>query len=260
MEKLSNTIKSGIKMQTNKIDAVYVIGDQCDWGNYNELKFSLRSLQKNFNSLRDVWIIGHKPDWLKNIHHIPFPDPYKKNKDANLINKIIRVCLETELTSQFIFMSDDQLVTKPISPENFRRYYVEYLDENTSWGNTKWINRLKHTYNILKENNFSTYNYDTHLPCLYNKVNFPKIMLQYDYGCDTGYTINTLYYNSLDNHELKVEVNDNIKAGFYQETKENIILEKIENSMFLNFDNNGLNDFLKQIIIELFSEKSKYEK
>ena len=74
-----------------KIDVVYKLGLNPDWGNYEELRHSLRSLC-NFENLGNVFIVGQKPDWIQEVIHIPALDSYKRNKDANLINKLILAC------------------------------------------------------------------------------------------------------------------------------------------------------------------------
>ena len=72
-----------------KIDIVYPLGTGSKWQD-SELRFSLRSIEKNFIDKGTVWVIGHKPDWLINARHIPMPDKHKHNKDANIwINKVL---------------------------------------------------------------------------------------------------------------------------------------------------------------------------
>jgi hypothetical protein len=45
-----------------------------------ELRYTLRSIQK-FVEDPEITIIGDKPWWIKNVHHIPFKDdPLLRNK------------------------------------------------------------------------------------------------------------------------------------------------------------------------------------
>jgi hypothetical protein len=74
-----------------KIDVVYTLGTESSWQD-NELRYSLRSLERNFPDLGRVWIVGHKPAWLTGVVHIPMADVHKQNKDANLIDKILAAC------------------------------------------------------------------------------------------------------------------------------------------------------------------------
>jgi hypothetical protein len=37
-------------------------------------------------------LIGHKPDWGRNVIHIPSEDPEKINRSANITRKMLKVC------------------------------------------------------------------------------------------------------------------------------------------------------------------------
>ena len=52
-----------------------------------ELRYSLRSLDKNLIGDYDITIIGYKPKWITNVKHIPFCE--SKDKYVNITNKII---------------------------------------------------------------------------------------------------------------------------------------------------------------------------
>jgi hypothetical protein len=65
-------------VKTVPIDVVYPLGTGSVWQD-NELRYSLRSLEKNFPDLGRVYVVGHKPDWLGNVEHIPFGDSQSPN-------------------------------------------------------------------------------------------------------------------------------------------------------------------------------------
>ena len=78
-----------VQPRTGKFDVVYFLGSESanqDW----ELRYSLRSIARNFLDLRKVFIVGHKPRWLTGVEHLAVPDRYTNNKDANLIDKLRR--------------------------------------------------------------------------------------------------------------------------------------------------------------------------
>ena len=99
-----------------KVDLVYKIGSKCDWSNYEELRYSIRSAMENFEDLGKIYIIGNSPEWIDKNHviYIPCEDPYKRNKDANLINKLILACSNERLSNSFVNMSDDMFFLKNI--------------------------------------------------------------------------------------------------------------------------------------------------
>lgn len=79
------------------IDVVYKLGNGSRFDDA-ELRYSLRSLS-NFRDLGKIYVVGKKPAWIKNVIHIPAGDPYKSNKDANIINKIILAATHSDITA-----------------------------------------------------------------------------------------------------------------------------------------------------------------
>jgi len=49
---------------------------------WEELRYSLRSLDKFFNEDYEVWIVGDLPDWFQNVKHIPHPKAVITNSGA----------------------------------------------------------------------------------------------------------------------------------------------------------------------------------
>ena len=70
----------------DSIDVVYVLGKGTKW-NDNEIRFSLRSLAKNVTGIRNVYIVGERPDFLKRVIHISYPDELLNNADGNITFK-----------------------------------------------------------------------------------------------------------------------------------------------------------------------------
>ena len=57
------------------IDFLYVLGSGSEYNNL-ELRLSLRSIDKYAHNLGRVFIVGEKPDWIKNVIHIPVKDEF----------------------------------------------------------------------------------------------------------------------------------------------------------------------------------------
>lgn len=243
-----------------KMDVIYPLSNRSIWRD-NELRYSLRSLDQNFSGIGEVWIVGHKPKWLTNVRHIPFPDAYSSNKDANIINKILRVCFEKELSEKFIFMSDDQYILQRTTSSSLQPICDVDLYTVRHWGKSTWFRRLKRTFLLLKAYKRPAYHYDCHTPQVMSKDLFPKVMLRYNYGYDIGYTINTLYFNSLyisAKNRLpasRVSVRMNKKSDDYK-----LNPEYINGKLFLNHSDEGLTNVLKDFLKSRFTKKSSYEK
>lgn len=55
------------------MDVLYYIGGG-SMHNNNELRYSLRSLQKHCRDLGKVWVVGNKPDFLQNVEYVWLED------------------------------------------------------------------------------------------------------------------------------------------------------------------------------------------
>lgn len=241
------------------VDIVYKVGNKCHWDDYEELRYSLRSFQQNFKDLGKVYIVGKLPSWCTNVIHIQANDPYKRNKDGNLINKLLLACYDINLSDEFISTCDDHFVLKPIDRKFFEIPVIDNAHINFIPGAviSKWQTRLKRTVDILKERNLRFDCYEGHIPYMFNKHKFPKILLSYDYGVDLGYCGNTLYFNTLPSAYQSVGKHilcRLIKRYTYEQIKEFAV-----NSMFLNATEDAVDQGYKLFLSKTFTSKSRYE-
>ena len=181
----------------NMIDVVYPLGDGSRWGN-NELRFSLRSLQRHLRDLGRVFVVGRRPAWLVEAVHIPMEDVHRHNKDANLIDKVLAACW-AGVSERFLRLSDDQCLLRPVAARDLKAYHLGPLDEKRGgfWGFGKWKRRLRRTYGLLLHEGLPTLHYDSHIPMLYQRERFVQVMSRWPYREGLGYCINTLYFNQV---------------------------------------------------------------
>lgn len=243
----------------DKVDVVYPIGCSPDWGHYEELRYSLRSLQQNLDNLGTVYLVGQLPDWATNVMHIPHIDSYGTNKDANLINKVLLACYQPELTRHFIRLSDDQYMLRPYDWEVQHRAVSCYnILEKPHEPNHLHKDRRHRTARMLQAWGCATWYFDGHMPYVYDKEQFPAAMLNFNYGADNGYTINSLYFNAIGTppypklNEALLQVT---KAMSAEE------LHKQAKGKWYMFNTpKGLNSGLKRFLQERFPNKSRFEK
>ncbi len=99
------------------IDILYPIGKGSVMNN-DELRYSLRSVEKHLKNFRNVYIIGQKPDFLKDVVHIPHED-IDRSKETNIYKKILRGCQDETISDQFLFMNDDHFFLEDIDAPTF---------------------------------------------------------------------------------------------------------------------------------------------
>lgn len=256
-----NEAKYPVNFKLDKVDIVVPLSSESRFNN-EELKYSLRSFETHFKQLGSIWIIGFKPEWITNINYIEASDSLKQNKDGNIIKKIYDICLKEELSDDFIFLSDDQLILKDLRKGDFEPRYCNVLETYPfSETQNRWKQRLKRTYDKLKSENKTTYDYDSHLPTLFNKKRFLEIINLYPeyYNEGEGYTINTLYCNNLNLKEHKFE--NSIVAKFQQINNFSLeeIIDKCNDKLFLTYDDRGVTNSFFEFLKIKFPKKSKYE-
>lgn len=173
-----------------------------DW----ELCLSMRSWRDNFTDAdTNFVIIGHRPNWLADhplVTHIPHPDPYKHNKDANLIQKLIRLSITPEVSDPFIFCSDDQFLLRHTTfaeiqtPRHLGDLAAEkWVKKPETTSENTWQNRLYRTYKELKKRNLPTLNFEGHIPYVIHKKDVARL-LEFNFGEGNGLCIHTLLFNA----------------------------------------------------------------
>lgn len=244
----------------NPIDLVYVLGSGSKWNN-NELRISLRSVEKNLTGIGNVYVVGEKPDYLQNVIHIPAGDIFDPavNADGNMAFKILRACEEKDLTDDFLFMNDDFIINETMAVSEIPWLQKGDMANHPDkfWQMEFYRKRLRRTFEVLKERNLPTIQYDYHAPMLMNKNEFPKVMGQFDYKEDIGYTFRSLYGNCLELPAIPVLGK---KITIYENYKVSLLCEKTKNIAFVGYNDRGLNGAFKWWLIDAFPEKSKYEK
>ena len=241
-------------------DLVYVLGTGSGWRN-NEIRYSLRSVQKNMKGVGNIWVIGEDTGFFTDkVRHIYHPDELTKhrNADGNMALKILRACAEPELSENFLFMNDDFIINKPIVAGE-----IPWLHKNDMatrdhkfWTSQFYRFRLRRTFDVLKERGLPTMQYDYHAPMLMNKNHFPRVMEQFDYKEDIGYTFRSLYGNSM---ALPCEPIGQWKVTIYKEFNFYGIQKHVKNATFVGYNDKGLYKSLMYWLQSTFPDRSRYE-
>lgn len=238
---------------------------------WEELRYSLRSLDQHLKTPYRVWIVGDKPDWLTNVNHIPHQrvDSGWLNNCYDAISKLEKVLNHPEIGNELLWMYDDMYLLKDAEQIDFEQFLAVNHSTNldhTSSGIHKEI--LKETFKALKAAIRSTYNCETHTPRLYSKILLKEMVLKYS-PKENRYLFSTLYFNDVYNGitPTLLSKENGIKAGFYgfdslysykAKTVEEIKTICARNK-FLNHNDDGLTQHLVQVIEELYPTKSIFE-
>ena len=150
-------------------DIIYILKADIET---DELKYSLRSVEKNF-PINRVWFVGGQPEGLepdKRIRHVQIG-----SSKWELIRSSMWKAVNTEdLTEDFFLFNDDFFVMKPVDTDSFRNFVDGTLERridelHSESGMNAYTRTLFKLEQELKTLHEPTMNYDVHLPMLLNK-------------------------------------------------------------------------------------------
>jgi hypothetical protein len=242
------------------VDVVYPLGSGSRWDD-NELRFSLRSIDKNFLDLGRVFVVGECPAWLdaNEVVHIQAQDRRRWPKDANIIDKVLLACGQT--TPRFLRMSDDQVVLQPVASEEMPPYGTrqDALGERPKKG---WPVRMWHTRKWLIENGYASHNFDLHLPMIVDAKKFAQAAARIPYKSSPGMCVNTSYGNIAGLEPADI---GGRQARWLKESAtrcHRTIMRKLFGEpakAFCNYNGKSLTDPLKYVWCILFPNQSRFE-
>lgn len=245
------------------IDCCWKIGTTSKWTKqHEELRYSIRSVVKHFSNLRNIVIVGTKPSWTSDkIIHIPAEDKFKHNKDASIINKLLIACDDNRISDNFLNCSDDQLLIRPITTEQFKPWTinsdVRRIDKNRK-NVTTYGKRVILTLATLKSKNLPYNLYEGHIFYLLNKEKYKEILSKYNFEAGKGLCGNTIYFNNI----LKQggEPVEQVRAFLKRPISLSAIKKEVVGKLFLGYQRKALNIHLKDYLKQTFKEKTIYEK
>ncbi len=190
-------------MPNKPIDIVYPLNEGLSHFRNQEIKYSLRSVEKFVTNFRNIYIIGFKPPFLnEKVILIPHKDHPYHCKERHIMEKFLVACSIPDVSDRFLMFNDDYFFTKPVNAQKIPFYIKGYLKGsiNKRKPGNLYRQSLENTYNALTKKGFGTEHFDLHYPIYYDKKKFPEVMSSYDWDIRAGYVVKSLYANSLGIH------------------------------------------------------------
>lgn len=172
-------------------------------GDHLEMEYVIASLKKYCSSwVGRIFIVGSEPpeSVKSDVIHIPCDNPYTHCKDANIIHKLRYACENiSDLSDDFLMISDDQVVTKESSWEDMKprvvRMYSDWTEEK--WEKNRkidlWHECLYRTLNLFPKDKVALW--EPHIWSPINKYKFIQMCEAYNYQNDISCITQSLYYN-----------------------------------------------------------------
>lgn len=232
-----------------------------------ELRYALRSIAKNLRGDVVVWLYGDQPEWVQGVNHIPVVREPKERyaKFFNQNQKIEFACLNPEIEYRFIYTYDDIYFLKPIGLDVLNR--PRALEDMNGIPEKHWFLRsnagrfwkqcMKETLQCLRYEGLPLYNYETHLPRVYNKEMALAILKKYN-SREHAFQFATMYFNNYVTDPELLKANKFFKLGIYHPVGFKEMLSLAEKSEVMNVAK-ATDDSLRVLEV-LFPEKSGYER
>ncbi|GAA4137895.1 hypothetical protein GCM10022216_14420 [Sphingobacterium kyonggiense] len=241
-----------------------------------ELKYALRSWEKNYTGPLKVIIVGEKEEWfspeitlipvephlIKEVCNCPKPSLIL-NPQADSTNKVFTALVAEDIKGEFILSNDDifLLGNTLFADLQTLKAFKDDLDK-TAEGDGIYAQNNGLASKALKANNLPVIRYGTHTPMVLNAEKLIDIIEKYK-ALENGYPLVSLYYNEVypDARPIVVsgEISDNILASAYRDNIPTETLKTVfETRKFLNCNAKGLIS-IKPFLEMYFPNPSIYE-
>lgn len=229
------------------------VGSITNGHNNIEIGYSLKTIEKHLTGYRNIYIVGEHPGFDGNFIHVPCKDEGRCKED-NIRKKIMVACDHPDITKNFLFANDDYIYLKDINVNDIP-YYYDY-DLKTAYNRKRKIGHYKsaieNTIQALDANGKSKKHFDVHVPIIYNKIVFEKVMSDYDWRRSvSGFIIKSLYCNTVG---IEGDQLNDMMIGFHVLTKE-ALHSMIEDRFVFAYNEEGINDVLMEVLEEVSQPK-----
>lgn len=166
----------------SKYDIVYMVKDCAP---NEELRYSLRSVEKNWSQHGNIWFFGGCPKDLSPDFWVPV-DMILPGKWENTHRQMRIICECDEITDDFWFFNDDFFVMKPTTedlPQQYNGTLQDVIREVESYSKDEstmyWTNQLRVLIDWAGHEGCGTVNYEVHKPMLINRKKMLDVMDKY---------------------------------------------------------------------------------
>ena len=253
-------------MRSETVDAVYPYA--AAGAKWQELRYSIRSL-KNFLDLRHIFLVGDKPEEFSDVHWIPKERTYSDTdsvRNRDYTQSILWAALSPEVSDPFLCINDDHYLLCPMTAANIeervmvRENMDNYSQADRQTADREWQFSLWRQYDRLKGLGLAGWNFECHTPVLVSKAKIIETWAYFGYG-DGSLIWKSAYFNMFPpaNDRAHLSEQSAMKAGFYEPTTAEEIRRRADAAVYLNHNDDGLNDALIEYIEQCFPEPSRYE-
>jgi hypothetical protein len=251
---------------TPEISIVYP--NESRFSQWQELKYSLRSIQKNLRGIKfKIFIVGDLPEWASDqVVHIPC-EYSRKTPRIDILHKHAAVRDCEEVNDEYIWMNDDIYFINPVQyadlclnvARNSLETALRQMPSQTIWGKDNAA-----TFELLQKEKLSTWNYAMHIPHRYEKEKVKLLVEKYNMY-NRAIVLEQIYYNywfgDFRPYMASLDIGNNICFSINRPFPRIASLNaQMKVKKFMNNGEGGMGSFLKDTLKKLFPEPSVFEK
>lgn len=240
--------------------------------NGEELRYSLRSVQRHAPYIRKVWIFGDEPDFISKdksiIEHVAHADVNALKVKTPVTNFFLLYFLSSlipGLSHDYLRFSDDFILLADLSEEEARKdRYLRDMSKvpDKIWAaqiSTPYTDCLRATYHHFRRlHKPNVYNFETHTPAFMTKSRCMHAYLALKDSVTEHRWTGLLGATAILNCARDLNLASYELMGCYQKDPGLEWLE-INEKPFFNFDDEAYGNGIKEFLGKKFPDVSKYE-
>jgi hypothetical protein len=242
-----------------ELDILYVVGDGSLYDDA-ELRYSLRSIEKNCEGFGRVFIVGKLPRFVKNVVHIPCDDPYDE-AHKNIAYKIAHAVHNSNLSEDFAVLSDDHFYVRPYDFRTIAPYCKGDLPVDAKNKSGYWRS-LTDTRRWLTAHGYPAKNGSQHCGHWYKRSLFLQVekeMLAPGYDFAHGIEPHSVMLNAMRLYlDIKPVERKDIKIIEFKDTAD--LKAQIGGAFCFSISDSAMACGLKRILGRWYPKKSRWEK
>lgn len=227
----------------------------------DELKYSIRSVEKFFQGAPQVWIVGDRPDWYTGpFVHAPRITTRGHSARLDRAAKLRRILQTLQIPEEFVWMMDDIYFVEPVTAEELQRPrsdgHITPRDLRRRRRGGPWKRQKLRTWRALHERGRPLYDYAAHMPIIYRKANLQLLFRRYDL-VRTEYVDDLLYCNEF--YDEEPHPAEEVRHRECGKPDEATLRERLKGKLFFNHGNRAYTQAVEHILRELLPCPSTYE-
>lgn len=143
------------------MDVLYYIGGGSRRHNL-ELRYSLRMLEKHGQNIDRVFVVGNKPEFLRNVEYMWVEDKYEWWRNAFEKTK---AAINAGISDDFLLMNDDFFMNGDFDAEKYPYYHRGDLPKV---GGREYTDVLANTRKVLEAEGYGIKHFGVHCPMRIN--------------------------------------------------------------------------------------------